>query len=1100
LNCLSCGSKNQDKNKFCTECGAQLIITCPGCGTDNAQNSNFCAQCGSKLLQSPETDTITNELKKPAAERKQITVMFCDLVGSTALSEKLDPEEYRDILRTYQDISTEIIDGVNGFIAQHLGDGLLVYFGYPVSYEDNAERAVRAGLGIIDGLKNEQFTVGSDRKITLSVRIGIHTGLVVVDEIGSPSRSEQLALGDVPNISARIQSIGKNNKVTISGSTYKLIENKYDFTDLGEHKLKGIDTPIKLFQIKGELKQIRDFKEAAKSLTPIIGRENELELLLDRWDRVKDGEGQVALISGEAGIGKSRLANHIKKQGKTESNKVVESRCSPYFSNTYLFPIVNAMQNLLFKEEQTDEEKKEILGEVFTRIKFSDKEIKTIVSDLLTAPINPEDSKREFIKSQKQKSMTFEMLIMCLLEAAQGEPIRIIIEDLQWSDLSTQEYLDRLIDRIRKEKVFLVLTFRPEFKLPWNMRSNMSHIVLNRLTKSNVEQMVATIGKKKEFSIDFIKEIVYKTDGIPLYVEELTKMIVESDNPGKDSGDSQLKIPGTLQDSLMARLDKLSDGKEVAQLGSTFGREFTYDMISTVSDLQNDSLQKGLEELVDSEILYQKGIHPDTTYYFKHALIQDAAYQSLLKSRRKIYHKKIAEVAEKKMNDGGYDHPEYIAHNYLEAGLLKASIPFWLKSGENAVRRYAHLEAINHFKKGLECIKKIESDDETNKYELSLSSLLGGSLRVIKGFGAKEVEELYIRTQKLSEKIGDTSQLFYSLRGLSGFYIATSRLNPALELAHECRQIAEKLDDNSYMLQANYLLGATLFCKGEFKESYRHSNEGYTTYDPNAHKTFTHISGLNPGAACLFWNAHSLWFLGFPERALVDAKKSLDLSKELHHVYSEAISYYIFADIYQLGREPHLVKEYAEATLNIAEENRFEIFIAIGEILRGWTIAELEDIDKGIDEMTKALKRYLETGTSYYWSHWNTMIAEAHIKNGELDVAENMINETIRKAEKTGDLFNQAELYRNLAEISILKGINDKEMVEDNFKKSIEWAVKQHSRILELRSLVSYTKYLQSAGERRAVVERLRRCYDSFEEGYETRDLKEARSLIAEHS
>jgi class 3 adenylate cyclase len=643
------------------------------------------------------------------AERRQLTVMFCDLVGSTALSEQLDPEDLRKVVRAYQESCTEVIRRYDGQIAQHLGDGLLVYFGYPAAHEDDAQRAVRTGLEILAGLQllNARLpsTIRAQLPHPVQVRIGVHTGLVVIGEIGSSEKREILALGETPNLAARIQGQAEPDTVVISGATYRLVQGLFDCQDCGPQELKGISTPLPLYHVVRESAAQSRFEVALRTgLTPLVGREHEVGLLAERWERARQGEGQVVLLSGEPGIGKSRLVQELKEQLEHEGATRIEFRCSPYHQNSALYPIIDHLQRLLqFTREDSPTTKLEKLQHTLSHYRFLQADTLPLLASLLSLP-HPEGAPPITLSPQKQKQKTQEALVAWIVEEAEKAAVYCAWEDVHWADPSTLEVLTLFLDQVPTTWLLALLTLRPEFTPPWGNRSHLSQMTLSRLGRSQIEAMVERVTGGKALPAEVMQQIVAKTDGVPLFVEELTKTVVEAMREqvtgnglqGHGSVGAQhaapvpLTIPSTLQDSLMARLDRLGPAKEIAQLGATLGREFSYEILQAVSPLDEETLQQGLKQLVEAELVYQRGLLPQAHYLFKHALIQDTAYQALLKSTRQQSHRQIAQVLAERFPETVETQPELVAHHYTEASLSAQAIPYWQRAGQRAIARSAN--------------------------------------------------------------------------------------------------------------------------------------------------------------------------------------------------------------------------------------------------------------------------------------------------------------------------------------------------------------------------------------------------------------------------
>jgi class 3 adenylate cyclase len=643
------------------------------------------------------------------AERRQLTVMFCDLADSTRLARQLDPEDLRQVLHAYHTTCAAVIQRFAGSIAQYLGDGLLVYFGYPQAHEDDAQRAVRTGLGIVEAMAVLNARLGRDKGVRLAVRLGIHTGPVVVGDIGSGERRERLALGDTPNLAARLQALAESDTVVISDATSRLVQGYFVCQDRGVHTLKGIDTPVQIFQVVWEsAAQSRLDVAAASGLTPLVGRETEVTLLLERWAQARDGLGQVVLLSGEAGIGKSRLVRVLTERVATEKAPRLTLHCSPYHTNSALYPVIDHLQRLLHWHRDTSPEARlATLEQAVQAVHLPLEEVVPLLAALLAVPV-PEHYPPLTLSPQRQKQKTQEALVAWLLAETAQQPVLAMWEDLHWADPSTLELLGLLQEQAPTARLLLVLTARPEFSLPWAPLSYVTPLTLTRLLRPQVEELVLRMTGGKPLPAEVVRQIVEKTDGIPLFVEELVKTILESGLVREETERyvltgplPPLAIPTTLQDALMARLDRLAPVKAVAQLGAVLGREFSYALLRAVTPLDETLLQKALARLVDAELLYQRGVPPQATYLFKHALIQDAAYQSLLKSTRQQCHQQIAQVLEARFPGLVATQPELVAQHYTAAGCAAQAIPYWQRAGQLASDRSAHLEAISHVTTGI---------------------------------------------------------------------------------------------------------------------------------------------------------------------------------------------------------------------------------------------------------------------------------------------------------------------------------------------------------------------------------------------------------------
>lgn len=622
----------------------------------------------------------------PDAERRQLTVMFCDLQGSTALSQQLDPEELRDVIRGYQEVCAGAVARFEGHIAKYLGDGLLVYFGYPQAHEDDPQRAVRAGLAILQDMGPLNARLKSDKDLELTVRIGIHTGLVVAGEMGGGDTLEELAIvGETPNIAARIEGAAEPDGIAISDVTASLVQGFFLCESMGPHDLKGISEPVELFRVLEESGAQTRFDVAVSThLTPLVGREQEVGLLLDRWEQVEEGLGQVVLVSGEAGIGKSRLLQGLIDGLAGRPHVFQQHRCSPYHQNSALFPVIESYERWLgFQREDSQEERIQAIETALEERSLLTPEALSLWAGMLSVPLDESHPPLD-LSPQRQRQKTMELMTQLKVATANEQPVLAVFEDLHWADPTTLEFLGLLVEQVATSKVMAILTFRPEFTPPWGSRSHVTQINLNRLPQRLATDLIALVTGGKELPEEVIDQIASKSDEVPLFVEELTQMVIESgllremDGRYELTGPlTDLAIPSTLQDSLTARLDRLGEVKEVVQLASVLGREFIYQLIQAVSQQDDAPLSDHLRQLVAGEFLYQQGVLPEASYIFKHALIQDAAYNSLLISRRQQYHQLVAQVYEESFPETVESQPELLAHHYTEAGLNQQAVPYW---------------------------------------------------------------------------------------------------------------------------------------------------------------------------------------------------------------------------------------------------------------------------------------------------------------------------------------------------------------------------------------------------------------------------------------
>src|SRR5229473_2642603 len=752
MRCSKCGTENASDRKFCGECGAQLWLRCPKCGKENGPPFRFCGECGAALVDAARTTVAeaTPTAVSAAGERRHLTVLFCDLVGSTALAGQLDPEEWRETVGGYHRAAAEAITRFGGHVAKYLGDGVMAFFGYPEAHDNDAERAARAGLAILDTIAklNEQ----SERR-KLSARVGIDSGAVVV---GAGAGKETDVFGDAPNIAARVEAAAEPGTVMITDAVHRLVSGLFVVEDRGAQPLKGIERPTQLYRViqpsgmRGRL----EAGAAARGLTPFVGREDELRSLANRWERALEGEGQVALIIGEAGIGKSRLVQRFHEQIKGTPHTWVEAVAAPFYQNTPFYPVSEMLRWLTAADgSEPADERIAQLESGLTTAGLKPAETIQLIAPLLNLPLT-EKYPPSSLSPEQQRRRLLATLVEWVLGAARVQPLVIEIEDLHWTDPSTLELIQLLVEQGARSRLLLLYTARPEFHPQWPLRSHHTQITLNRLNARNVREMIAQVAARKALASETVDAVIERTSGVPLFVEELTRSVLES-----GATLSGREIPVTLHDSLMARLDRLGTAKEVAQVGALIGGEFSYELLHAVHPIHEEDLQLALRSLADAELLYVRGIAPDATYRFKHALIRDAAYEALLKSRRKELHRLVARTIDEKFPALKDAQPEVLARPWAEAEGTEVAIAEWSRAGKAAEARNAFKEALESYQQAAALLTKLTESPVRDLRGLELTQSVVRMLEVTSGFSTPETIDARARAQALAEKSGNLTQL-----------------------------------------------------------------------------------------------------------------------------------------------------------------------------------------------------------------------------------------------------------------------------------------------------------------------------------------------------
>jgi class 3 adenylate cyclase/predicted ATPase len=1062
------------------------------------------------LQESPEIEqgagsSATAKPQTHVAERRQLTVLFCDLVGSTELSAKLDPEDLGQVIRAYHGACTEVVERWGGHVAKYMGDGVLAYFGWPQAHEDEAERAVRAGLAITATVPQLEMPATDP----LAARVGIATGLVMVGElIGAGAAKEQTVVGETPNLAARLQTLAEPGRVVISQATRRLLGGLFELADLRPRRLKGFAERLAAWRVEGE-GHAEDRFEAlhGEHLTPLVGRAHELGILLERWAWAKDGEGQVVLLSGEPGIGKSRLIRALRERLGDEPYTSRSHYCSPYHTNSALHPVIGRLERAaLLDRDDPPEVQLAKLEDMVSR--WSDRMEATV--PLLAALLGvPTDMRYPALTltPEVQKRRTLRLLVDRLAGLAAQQPVLVLYEDAHWMDPSTLELLCLVIERIRQLPVLVLITFRPEFQPPWTGQAHVTTLTMSRLSRRQGAAIVEQLTAGKPLPDEILEEIVAKTDGVPLFVEELTKTVLES-SLLSDAGDRYelsgplppLAIPTTLHDSLMARLDRLAPVKEVAQIGAVIGREFSHELLAAISPLSEADLASALEQLVNSELVFGRGVPPEAAYTFKHTLVQEAAYQSLLKARRQQLHARIAEALEQRLPDAAGVGPEVLARHLTEAGLARRAIPYWRRAGELAASRSANLEAIAHLSKGLDLIAALPDAEEQLDEELALRLTIGGPLTAIKGYAAPEVEQTYSRARALCEQLGRSAELFPVLRGLWNCHLLRSELQQAHKLSERLVQLAEEEGVPLHRALALRALGPALYYLGRFADAAAVLDEGIAIGDAvsalDGHRAELLLHTESAGVSSRLMSGRALWFLGFPDRALQRVEAGLALAQRLAHAGSVTFALTWAGLLHNFRGEFAAARTQAEGALALAGEHRMPQRLAQATMCRGSALVRLGQVAEGIAQLRRGLAAWNETGAHLLDSQWLGFIAEAQFRAGEFDDALTTLDAATQSAVAAGDCHYQAELYRLRG--AVVAATGDPAEAAAWLQRSIDTARSQEAKSLELRAASSLARVWAVQGERQKAHDLLAPVYSWFTEGFDTADLEDARALLDE--
>ena len=1028
--------------------------------------------------------------------------MFCDLVGSTALSEKLDPEELRSLLHAYRTLCGDVVARYDGFVARYVGDGILTYFGWPTAHEEDAERAVRAALEIVHTVKRASSTED------LSVRIGVATGPVVVGETAGTGDQSKLAVGSTPNLAARLQGLATADQIVIAASTRHLVGSAFELTDLGEHDLKGVVEPVHTWRVeRAPMTESRfDAHRGGQALTPLVGRDEELDLLLRRWSQAKDGEGQAVLLSGEAGIGKSRILGALRERLEAEGVQALRFQCSPYYVNSAFWPVVDNFERGLkfIRDEAADAKLDKLEALVVTQYGRPLADVRFVAS-ILSIPCEQRYGALP-ITPQKHKDETLRILVDISEAAARQRPSVLLFEDAHWADPTTLEVLDLLIDRVKTIPLLVVLTHRPEFQSRWSEQGHVGALNLSKLTRTQSAAMVSTLAGGKALPAALLEQILTRTDGVPLFVEELTKSILESGEL-TEAGDHYetagsaraVTIPATLRDSLMARLDRFMPVKEIAQIGAAIGREFSYELIAAVAPMPSAQLDNALGQLSESGLAFRRGTPPDAIYTFKHALVQDAAYDSLLKSRRQELHAKIARMIEDRFSSTKAKEPEVLAYHLTQAGLVEAAMPLWQAAGELALKRMALTEAISHLDQGLRLTTTLPQSTQRDASEVGLRTCLGTAWLGLKGWSAPEVWTSLHPARALAKSLGCHDALLPVLWGLGSHIMTRGRVADSLPWAEEMLDIARARAD-AEMLIGGHALACIGYCwAGQFRNAVVHADKVLDLYNDEIHSHIADILNTDPKTEVGIFGSISTWILGYPDRALRLSDEKDAHARRRGHPFDLGFALGLGAHEFDRRLTHEDLLKRAEECERLGRENSLPVLSALlAPLLHGQALIRQGKPAEGVSVLNAAIAFYEATGGKARSPTMKAFLAEGVAMTGDLDHALRLLDEAITQIERPG--WEQRFCYPEVLRLKgwMLSLAGDLEGAERNYLRSLAWARHQQAKSWELRTSTDLARLWQSQDRRQSAYELLAPVHSWFTEGFDTKDLQDAKSLLNE--
>jgi class 3 adenylate cyclase/tetratricopeptide (TPR) repeat protein len=1101
MRCPSCNSENPHDKRFCLQCGLRLEGRCSQCGAENPPGARFCGDCGAELSSSAlstspaaaepptfappsafpiPTDGELAEPRRPGdGERRHLTVLFCDLVGSTEIAAKLDPEDWRATVAGYQRAAAEAITRFGGHVAKYLGDGVMAFFGYPEAHDNDADHAVRAGLAILDAITklNEQ-----PAHAKLAARVGVDSGSVVV---GAGAGKEADAFGDAPNIAARVQASAVPDTLVITDATHRLVSGFFVTEERGVETLKGIGRPVQLYRvlkpsgIRGRLQA----GAAVRGLISFVGREDELRTLMNRWERVCEGEGQVVTIIGEAGIGKSRLVQQFHDLISASSHTWLECATAPFYQNTPFYAVEEIVRQSLHWDQRLN------VLEVSLGVTAA-RSIETVSVAASSKPNDSTSRPPSNMTPEQERKRLMASVVGWTLENTQNQPLVVAIEDLHWADPSTLELIQLLVEQGATARLLLLCTARPEFRAPWPSRAHQTQITVNRLSARHVRTMVGEVAAQKALSDQTVATVVERTGGVPLFVEELTRAVLESGD-GKLTGS---EIPATLHDSLMARLDRLGAAKEVIQIGAVIGSDFSYDLLHAIHPAPEPDLQAALRSLTDAELLYVRGIAPDATYRFKHALIRDAAYEALLKSRRKELHLRVARSIDEKFPTFKETHPEVLARHWMEAGEADSAITEWQTAGARAVECHAYSEAEQHYGSAIAALRSLPESSDRDSRELTLQVALGDVMQWTRGWSSAETVEAYTSARTVAERSGGADSLKILAELCTGATLRGEQ-RAALALADQVLAIAHRSGNSLALITAQHAQAFPRHILGDLIGARQLYSKVMAYYREEDFSDKALPEGVS---ACIF-GGHIEWYLGYPDRAVRLMEEALSRARRRKNPFAAAFALAVGSHVYELRRDYRRSLEAGDEAvrLNIALELPF--INALGKNRRAWARAQMGDTGGAADQIQAAIAEL--NSMKFYGARATFLVelAETQAVTGAHDEALVTVEQAVQT--NPDELLHRPLALRLRGELRLCNSVDKPahvELAEKDFREAIDLSRSMSAKSLELRATMSLARLLTKRGRRDQARTILADIYNWFTEGFDTADLKDAKVLLDE--
>jgi class 3 adenylate cyclase/tetratricopeptide (TPR) repeat protein len=1046
---------------------------------------------------SSQPAVVSESLAHDGAERRQLTVMFCDLVGSTALSTRLDPEDLREVIGAYHRRCAEVIIKHGGFVARYMGDGILAYFGYPYAHEDDAEQAVSAGLTLVEAVTKIDVGAGT----ALQVRVGIATGLVVVGDLGGEGAArEHGVFGETPNVAARLQGLVEPGVVVVAGNTRCLLGELFECRALGSIPIKGLGDPVAIWEVIGRSAVDSRFEALHATRTPLVGRDEEIDLIMRRWRQVKDNDGSVVLIVGEPGIGKSRVAQTVLERLSGEPHTRLRLFCSPDHQDSSLYPMITHFERAAgFRREDTTVQRLDKLEAVLRRATDDLTEALPLLATLLSIS---SDGRFPPIQSspQKQKERVLRVLVDQVAGLARREPVLILIEDTHWIDDTSRELLDLMIDRTSCLPVLMIITFRPEFAAPWAGRPHVTLLSLSRLQPTQRAEMIAHLTEGKELPAEVAEQVMYRSDGIPLFIEELTKAVVESglltDAGGRYTVTAPLPalaIPMTLNASLLARIDRLAMVREVVHLAAAIGRHFSHELISAVAGMPRHQLDDALEQLTSAELIFRHGSPPNVEYTFKHALVRDAAYSTLLRGVRQQLHARIAATFESQFPEIVEAQPDLLARHCSEACLMGKAVGYWLKAGQRALARSAMTEAAAQLRKGLDLVSSVPDATLRCQYELDLQIALGSALIATKGYAAKDVGEAFARARRLCEQSNDPRQSVRALQGEWVHHLIRAELGLARQCAAEMRQLGQTRDSVALRRLGCFMSGHTSLKLGELPEARSCLEQSIAIFDPE-HPPSDEAMGLRIGSLTSL--SCTLGFLGHLDQARNTRDEALKEARRLSHAYTLALTLTVALHLEHAINSVNTLLQFTKETMAFSAEHGFPFCWATATMYNGWCLVALGEQERGLTAFKQGLVTYRATDAILDTPLALIVFADALCSARHPEEGLRQLAQAVPTIECRQDRFAEAEMYRVRGDL--LKSVGDPAAAEESYYRALAVSRSQRAKLWELRAAMSLAHLLRDKGRRTEAHDLLAPICGWFTEGFDTPVMRDALAFLDE--